>query len=199
MSSMQTNSTLLDEFGCSAAERAIVAEECAIWSYGNTFSVYLDGFYFALSALTTVGFGGARSRGVRGNRGEGVSPPRLDLGLRARCADVSAYTDIERLFAVGIMLIGVSFYAFTIGNLSAIMSNIDSERAAFRKRVDTLNEFVKANKLPLPVQVGPDRCAAPDRETVKWRSSLAAVPRSSFAITLRSRTRSASSRKTSAP
>jgi hypothetical protein len=39
--------------------------------------------------------------------------------------DMHAYTDIERLFALILMIFGVGFYSFSVGMVSALLSNID--------------------------------------------------------------------------
>ena len=65
----------------------------------SNFSVYVASIYWAFSTLTTVGYG-----------------------------DISAETDLERIVAIFWMLLGVAFYTFVIGQLTALISNINSRR-----------------------------------------------------------------------
>ena len=75
----------------------------------SNYSIYLFAFYWyiyiyiikfrVLQTSTTVGYG-----------------------------DMGANNDTERLLAIILMLFGVGFYSYTIGNLSSILSSIDSKQ-----------------------------------------------------------------------
>ena len=82
---------------CSQTELYMLQDQCGTWAFNHAWTCYLDGVYWAYQTLATVGYG-----------------------------DVPAFTDPERLFALVVMLLGVSMYAFTISNLSGIIANIDS-------------------------------------------------------------------------
>ncbi len=49
--------------------------------------------------------------------------------------------------AIVVMLLGVTFYAFTISNLSSIMANLDTESNNYRRKVEALDEFSRENNL----------------------------------------------------
>ena len=61
---------------------------------------YMDGFYFMITTITTVGYG-----------------------------DISGINTIERIYCIIIMLIGVLTFSYATGMLSQILSNLDSENA----------------------------------------------------------------------
>ena len=75
---------------------------------------YLACFYFVLQTLTTVGYG-----------------------------DLVLYKDDERLLACCIMVFGVGFYSYTIGNLSSILSNIDSKT----RKLKVINIYIYIYRL----------------------------------------------------
>ena len=103
---------------CSEDELLEREKSCSDWAYANAMTCYIDGAYWAFSTLTTVGYG-----------------------------DVTSFTNIERVVSVIVMLLGVSFYAFTISNLSSIMANLDSESNNFQRKVEALDEFSRENGL----------------------------------------------------
>ena len=39
--------------------------------------------------------------------------------------DIVPYTILEKIFSLVVMILGVGFYSYTIGNLSSILANID--------------------------------------------------------------------------
>ncbi|CAG9311648.1 unnamed protein product [Blepharisma stoltei] len=82
-------------------------------------SCYIASIYFIFTTLTTVGYG-----------------------------DIHAYTKSERAFVFVLMALGVAFYSYTISNLSTIMANMDSKTSNLRNRLNALNDFAKATKLP---------------------------------------------------
>ena len=68
--------------------------------------LYLASVYWAFQTLTTVGYG-----------------------------DISVYTDIEKVVAILWMCFGVAFYSFTIGNLTSLVSQIDTREKALRQKI----------------------------------------------------------------
>ena len=43
--------------------------------------------------------------------------------------DMPIYTTEEHILAITLMIFGVGFYSYTIGNLSSIFSNVDSRQS----------------------------------------------------------------------
>jgi len=65
--------------------------------------------------------------------------------------DINAKTVYEKIIALVWMIFGVGFYSFTIGNLSQIISSIDTTADILNKKLAILQEFSKRNKLPMPI------------------------------------------------
>lgn len=53
--------------------------------------------------------------------------------------DVNAETDLEKIVSIIWMLFGVGFYSFTIGQLTSLMSNIDSRSKALQEKMLYVN------------------------------------------------------------
>jgi len=80
---------------------------------------YVASMYWALSTLTTVGYG-----------------------------DISARTPQEQIYAMVAMLVGVSWYAYIVSSMSTIMSSFDAQNKAVRDKMLCVNEFIRTAKLP---------------------------------------------------
>jgi len=83
---------------------------------------YIAAMYWSLSTLTTVGYG-----------------------------DVNSGSTVERLFAILIMIVGVSYYTYIISSLSSIISTFDSQAAQVNEKLVAVRGFVRENKLPGPL------------------------------------------------
>ena len=62
--------------------------------------------------------------------------------------DIYALTPWERLFGLLTMMFGVVFYSFTIGNVTAIVTQVDFRKQKLLGQFATLLEFAKNAKLP---------------------------------------------------
>jgi hypothetical protein len=82
-------------------------------------TLYITSFYFGFSLLATLGLG-----------------------------DIVAFSNAEKLFAVGCMLLGVSFYSFIISKLSIAFANLESEESKLHKKSELLETFIRDHKLP---------------------------------------------------
>ena len=67
---------------------------------------YLYSLYWSVITMTTVGYG-----------------------------DITPGTNIEYIFAIITALIGASLYAFVIGNIASILSNLDAAKTKFNKEI----------------------------------------------------------------
>ncbi|XP_058478311.1 potassium voltage-gated channel subfamily H member 8-like isoform X1 [Solea solea] len=82
-------------------------------------SSYVTSLYFALSSLTSVGFG-----------------------------NVSANTDAEKIFSICTMLIGALMHAVVFGNVTAIIQRMYSRRSLYHTRTKDLKDFIRVHRLP---------------------------------------------------
>uniref|UniRef100_A0A3Q2Q721 Voltage-gated delayed rectifier potassium channel KCNH4 n=1 Tax=Fundulus heteroclitus TaxID=8078 RepID=A0A3Q2Q721_FUNHE len=85
----------------------------------STRSSYVTALYFALSSLTSVGFG-----------------------------NVSANTDSEKIFSICTMLIGALMHAVVFGNVTAIIQRMYSRRSLYHTRTKDLKDFIRVHRLP---------------------------------------------------
>ncbi|XP_066544594.1 potassium voltage-gated channel subfamily H member 8 [Amia ocellicauda] len=82
-------------------------------------SSYVTSLYFALSSLTSVGFG-----------------------------NVSANTDTEKIFSICTMLVGALMHAVVFGNVTAIIQRMYSRRSLYHTRTKDLKDFIRVHRLP---------------------------------------------------
>jgi len=87
--------------------------------WGNPWKEYLAALYWAMTTMTTVGYG-----------------------------DITPSSDWERVFAMIGMAVGGSFYGYVIGNISSIVSNRDLNRAAYQQRLDNLQAWLEHHRFP---------------------------------------------------
>ena len=73
---------------------------------------YLASLYWAVATVLTVGYG-----------------------------DISGKTTYERLFSIMWMLIGVAFYAFTIGLITSVLDRIDTKESHLNSKLETIDIF----------------------------------------------------------
>jgi hypothetical protein len=94
-----------------------------VFRYGlmneSTGKLYLFGFYWAVTTLTTVGFG-----------------------------DFSGGTAAERIICILWMMIGVGFYSFTVGSIASILSSMDSKKKELEESLQDLTFYSKETGLP---------------------------------------------------
>uniref|UniRef100_A0A8C4W536 Voltage-gated inwardly rectifying potassium channel KCNH3 n=1 Tax=Gopherus evgoodei TaxID=1825980 RepID=A0A8C4W536_9SAUR len=82
-------------------------------------SSYLTSLYFALSSLTSVGFG-----------------------------NVSANTNTEKIFSICTMLIGALMHAVVFGNVTAIIQRMYARRFLYHSRTRDLRDFIRIHRSP---------------------------------------------------
>lgn len=84
---------------------------------------YLDAVYWSTETLTTVGYG-----------------------------DLLPRTPVQKAYAVGVMLLGVGLYAFLVGNIASLISNLDPLRAVHLQHRERLDAFMRYRALPLALR-----------------------------------------------
>ncbi|CAD8153584.1 unnamed protein product [Paramecium octaurelia] len=61
--------------------------------------------------------------------------------------DISATNSTEQMIAIIIMIIGVIFFSVTIGSVSSLLTQLDSQNLKYKEKIDTLNEIAKHHKI----------------------------------------------------
>eukprot|EP00126_Sphaerothecum_destruens_P007067 Sdes_comp19667_c0_seq1m11523 len=84
---------------------------------------YLTSLYFCVTTLSTVGYG-----------------------------DVTPETMLERVYVVCMMFLGTLVYAFIFGNVSSIVSNLDSISKENQLRLQKVNQLIRAFDIPYAMQ-----------------------------------------------
>ena len=85
----------------------------------NPADLYIASLHWSVMTITTIGYG-----------------------------DISPVTTAERLFTVGGMLLGASIFAFVIGSVCNIVSNMDEATNEFHQTMDALNMYMAEGGLP---------------------------------------------------
>jgi hypothetical protein len=83
-------------------------------------SQYLRSLYWGIVTVTAVGYG-----------------------------DITPARNVEYVFAIIVMLLGASLWAYIIGNIASLISNLDSAKAAFWNRVETVNQYLRTRQVPV--------------------------------------------------
>lgn len=90
---------------------------------GSPATRYTEAAYWGVSTLTTVGYG-----------------------------DVLPTNSLQKLYAIGVMLLGVGLYAFLVGNIASLITNLDPLRAAHVQQSERLDAFMRYRGLPMPLR-----------------------------------------------
>lgn len=86
-------------------------------------SYYIRSFYWALTTLTTIGYG-----------------------------DITPHDNLGRIFTCFIMIIGVGMYGIVIGNISRMLASADRHKEQSREKISDLLLFMKHYKIPDELQ-----------------------------------------------
>jgi hypothetical protein len=87
--------------------------------HANPITQYIRALYWVIQTMATVGYG-----------------------------DITPHRDFEYVFSIMIMLIGASTYAFIIGNIASLASNLDSARASFFNRIEAISQYLHSRQVP---------------------------------------------------
>jgi hypothetical protein len=89
------------------------------------FDQYLRALYWVTTTIATIGYGDY--------------VPSHDSNLQI------TYTIVVQLF-------GVTMYSFVIANVSSLVQNMDVARSAYRRRLDEVNAYLRAHRIPADLQ-----------------------------------------------
>ena len=85
----------------------------------SAFVHYIDAFYWAVTTLTTVGYG-----------------------------DITPHSLIPKIYTMFVMVTGVGCYGYVIGTFASFLSNLDLVRANQIKKLDEVNAFLRHRAVP---------------------------------------------------
>lgn len=87
----------------------------------SAWEYYVASLYWSMATLCTVGYGD-------------ISPNNTD----------------GRLYAIFAMMVGVAFYAYTIGSITAIITSVDSGHAILQDKLDMLEDWLDSHEEQMP-------------------------------------------------
>lgn len=88
-------------------------------SAGDSISMYVQSIYWAITTMTTVGYG-----------------------------DITPSNNIEFLYAGFVMLIGASIYAFVIGNVASILGQLNARKNEYQERAHFVSQYLQQQNIP---------------------------------------------------
>jgi voltage-gated potassium channel len=62
--------------------------------------------------------------------------------------DITPTRNVEYLFAVVVILMGASVYAFVIANVASLLSNLDAAKTAYRSRMAVVHQHLLSRRAP---------------------------------------------------
>ncbi len=80
---------------------------------------YVRSLYWTITTMTTVGYG-----------------------------DITPVRTAEYIASMVVMLLGASMYAFIIGNVASLLSNLDSAKADYWNRMESVTEYLRYRRVP---------------------------------------------------
>jgi hypothetical protein len=87
--------------------------------HANPTTQYIRALYWVIQTMATVGYG-----------------------------DITPHRDFEYVFSILIMLMGASTYAFIIGNIASLASNLDAARVSFFNRIEAISQYLHSRQVP---------------------------------------------------
>ena len=90
-----------------------------------SFHGYLQALYWSVMTLTTVGYDNIPA-------GEQTVP--------------------ELSFTIFVMMLGVTMYAFIIGNVASVITDMNASRSRFREKLDRIQTYLRERKVPQGLQ-----------------------------------------------
>jgi len=88
-----------------------------------TWEGYLRGLYWCIVTVTTIGYG-----------------------------DITPQNNVEIIYAIGVMIVGVSMYGYVIGNIATLLTNLHPARRHYLENMERLGAFMEYRGLPEDLQ-----------------------------------------------
>lgn len=89
----------------------------------DTLSRYVYGLYWCVTTLATVGYG-----------------------------DITPKTNVQMVYAMVVMILGVGIYGYVIGNVTSLLANLDMATNHYRETMERLAAFMRYRRLPAELQ-----------------------------------------------
>lgn len=89
------------------------------WTGESAASKYICSLYWAMTTVTTVGYG-----------------------------DIIPRSDEERIFTMAAMIIGGAFYGYVVGNISVILASNDVNWRAHKERLEIIDAWISHHRFP---------------------------------------------------
>ncbi len=86
-------------------------------------TTYIHALYWCVTTLTTVGYG-----------------------------DVTPETNLQMIYTMVVMVLGVGMYGYVIGNVANMLANIDLARTHYLSTMERLSTFMRYRNIPPPLQ-----------------------------------------------
>jgi voltage-gated potassium channel len=86
---------------------------------------YLRAFYWVTTAVATIGYG--------------------DYGP-------DHDSDLQVLYTIVVEVLGVGMFSYIIANVSSLISNLDIARSSYQRRMDEVNAYLRAQRIPTELQ-----------------------------------------------
>jgi voltage-gated potassium channel len=86
---------------------------------GEPATRYIKGLYWCVTTLTTVGYG-----------------------------DITPQNNVQRIYTIFVMIAGVGFYGFVIGNVASLLSSLDVARSRFLEKTEQIDAFLRHHAIP---------------------------------------------------
>jgi voltage-gated potassium channel len=88
-----------------------------------TWGGYLRALYWCIVTVTTIGYG-----------------------------DITPQNNVEIIYAIGVMIVGVSMYGYVIGNIATLLTNLHPARRHYLENMERLGAFMEYRGLPEKLQ-----------------------------------------------
>ena len=89
----------------------------------DDFSKYLRALYWCITTLATVGYG-----------------------------DIVPKTNLQTVYTMVVMLLGVGVYGYVIGNVTTLVANMDLAKTHYREKMERLAAFMRYRNIPPTLQ-----------------------------------------------